>query len=97
MHAASTDSQMSLRATAGFAPEDSRGEAADVLTGLADFAAPTLIIVGDRDGLTGTRAGDLVAELLSDARVVELAGAGHYPWVDVPEEFRRTVSDFLGT
>lgn len=96
-HAASTDSQMSLRATAGFAPEDFRDEAAAALSGLAEFGGPALVIVGDRDGLTGTRAGDLVAKLLADARVVELAGAGHYPWVDVPDDFRRTVLEFLAT
>jgi pimeloyl-ACP methyl ester carboxylesterase len=94
-HAASTDSQMSLRATAGFAPEDLRAEAEAALAGIADFAGPALIIVGDRDGLTGTRAGSLVARLLGDSRVVELAGAGHYPWVDVPTAFRHTVAEFL--
>lgn len=95
-HAASTDSQMSLRATAGFAPENFRDEAQSAIAELAAFTGPTLVIVGDRDGLTGTRAGDLVAGLLSDARVVELAGSGHYPWVDVPAEFRQAVIDFLG-
>jgi pimeloyl-ACP methyl ester carboxylesterase len=96
-HAASTDSQMSLRAMAGFAGDGLAAEAASALAGLTDFTAPTLIIVGERDGMTGTSAGELVGARLRTVRLVELAACGHYPWVDTPDEFRRTISEFLDT
>jgi pimeloyl-ACP methyl ester carboxylesterase len=94
-HAASTDAQMSLRATAGFVPEDFHDSVAPTLERLKVMTASTLIIVGRTDGLTGVRAGHIIAERLPNARVVELADCGHYPWVEVPEAFRETVLSFL--
>ncbi|MBV9485555.1 MAG: alpha/beta hydrolase [Frankiaceae bacterium] len=93
-HAASTDSQMSLRATAAF------GAGADfdvdaLRTGLSKLTAPVLVVVGGRDGLTGVRAGYLVADLMPNSRVVEIPAAGHFPWVDEPEQFRSALGDFL--
>jgi proline iminopeptidase len=94
-HAAATDGQMSLRAMAGFAPEEFMAAAASAFERLGDITAPVLIVVGSLDGMTGVRAGHLIADRLPDARVVELAGSGHYPWVDVPEQFREAVVSFL--
>jgi pimeloyl-ACP methyl ester carboxylesterase len=36
-----------------------------------------------------------VAEAIPGARVAELDDAGHFPWVDAPDHFRRTVLGFL--
>jgi pimeloyl-ACP methyl ester carboxylesterase len=93
-HAASTDSQMSLRAMAAFGPGESI-ESESFLRGLKALAAPVLVIVGALDGMTGVKAGHLVAGLLSHATVVEIAGAGHYPWVDTPDELRQALVRFL--
>jgi pimeloyl-ACP methyl ester carboxylesterase len=93
-HAASTDTQMSLRAMAAFGP----GEGFDGVAlreALSNVKAPVLVVVGRRDGLTGVRAGHVIADLLPDARVIELAEAGHFPWVDVPEKFGATLTEFL--
>jgi pimeloyl-ACP methyl ester carboxylesterase len=93
-HAASTDGQMSLRATAAFGP----GEDFDVeqlKSDLAQLTAPVLVVVGERDGMTGVRAGHVVADLMPNSRVVELAGAGHFPWVDEPSTFGTTIREFL--
>lgn len=95
-HAASTDTQMSLRATAGFVPDDFVANVAPVLERLKAMAAPTLIIVGSHDGMTGVKAGHVIADLLPNAQVIELADCGHYPWVEVPDAFRETVLSFLG-
>ena len=93
-HAAATDSQMSLRAMAAFGPGlELDGRA--FLAALKAIAAPTLVVVGSLDGATGVRAGHIVAGLLSNARLVEIAGAGHYPWVDAPDELRETLVSFL--
>jgi pimeloyl-ACP methyl ester carboxylesterase len=94
-HAASTDGQMSLRATAAFASESFRSEGHTFLEALREVEAPALIIVGDLDGLTGVKAGDIIAGVLPNATVTEIAGAAHYPWVDTPAQFKAAVVTFL--
>jgi pimeloyl-ACP methyl ester carboxylesterase len=94
-HAASTDSQMSMRAMAAFAPSPEAGASLDLVNRLREVTAPVLILVGHLDGVTGVKAGHLVAEMLPNARVVELPESAHYPWVDSPEPFRETVVSFL--
>jgi pimeloyl-ACP methyl ester carboxylesterase len=93
-HAASTDAQMSLRAMAAFSPGGGF-DPGHFLTALADFAAPTLIVVGSLDGATGVEAGQVVAGVLPNARVAEIDGAGHYPWVDAPDDLRQILVSFL--
>jgi pimeloyl-ACP methyl ester carboxylesterase len=96
-HAASTDGQMSLRATAAFASESFRSEGQTFLEALRAVTCPALVIVGDLDGLTGVKAGDIIAGVLPHATVTTLAGAAHYPWVDTPAEFKAAVVGFLAT
>ena len=45
--------------------------------------------------MTGVQAGHVVAGMLANASVVELADAAHFPWVDAPEKFRETLTGFL--
>lgn len=94
-HADATNGQISMRAGAAFwTPEtqiDLKGWKAD----LASLAAPVLVVVGSRDGMTGVQAGHEIAKLMPNASVVELADAAHYPWVDAPEQFRAAVAGFL--
>lgn len=93
-HDASTDSQMSLRAMAAFGPgEELDGPA--FRAGLQQVEAPTLVVVGSLDGMTGVKAGHVVAGLIPNAAVVELADAAHFPWVDAPQDFRETLAGFL--
>jgi pimeloyl-ACP methyl ester carboxylesterase len=92
-HAASTDSQMSLRAMAAFGSPSFDGE--QFLAQLKAFAGPALIVVGSLDGATGVEAGHVIAAALPDARVAEIAGAGHYPWIDAPDELRDLLVSFL--
>ncbi len=95
-HADATDTQMSLRATAAFRPEN--GDPAQLAQLLRGIVAPTLVIVGGLDGGTGTSPGRIVAAHLPNAAstdVIEIPGAGHYPWLDEPLEFARVVADWL--
>jgi pimeloyl-ACP methyl ester carboxylesterase len=92
-HAAATDSQMSLRAMAAFGPASFEGES--FLAAVKAFAGPTLIVVGTVDGATGVEAGQVIAAALTNVRVAEIAGAGHYPWVDTPDELRDVLVSFL--
>ena len=93
-HAATTDGQMSLRAWAGFGPDPSY-DFTPMLDALPQVRAEVLVVVGDRDGLTGAKVGERVAARFADAQRVVIPGAGHYPWVDQPDSFRQVVLDFL--
>jgi pimeloyl-ACP methyl ester carboxylesterase len=93
-HAAATDAQMSLRAMAAFGPgEELDGE--EFLAALAAVEAPTLVLVGSLDGMTGVKAGHVVAGLLGNATVIELDQAAHFPWVDAPLELSESMTTFL--
>jgi pimeloyl-ACP methyl ester carboxylesterase len=94
-HAESTDRQMSMRAMAAFVPGADVAAEFDLADKLKAVTAPFRIIVGSLDGITGVKAGHLIADMLPNAEVVELPNAAHNPWVDCPEYFRDAVLDFL--
>ena len=58
--------------------------------------APTLVIMGESDGLIPVPYGEAFAQRIADARTVSIASAGHFLMVEQPEAFQRTVDDFLG-
>jgi proline iminopeptidase len=93
-HAAGADRQMSLRASAGFAPGDGYDPVA-ARESLRAIRAEVLIVVGGRDALTGASVAERFADALPKAEVVTIDGAGHFPWVDEPESFRAAVQTFL--
>jgi proline iminopeptidase len=55
---------------------------------------PVLIVDGAED-IRPRWAVDSLYQALPDAERVSLAGAGHLPWVEHPDDFGRTVSSFL--
>ncbi|MFE7774949.1 alpha/beta fold hydrolase [Streptomyces sp. NPDC057445] len=62
---------------------------------LSALDAPVLVLAGEYDGgPTPARAAES-ASLLPHAEVAVQAGAAHYPWLDDPGAFRRTVASFL--
>jgi pimeloyl-ACP methyl ester carboxylesterase len=93
-HAAGADRQMSLRANAGYPPGPDY-EPLAARESLRAVRAEVLVVVGDRDALTGASVAQSFAQVLPRARVVTIAGAGHFPWVDEAEAFRKAVEDFL--
>jgi len=56
---------------------------------------PVLCLVGDRDPLFPPRSIRALADLLPDARVVEISGAGHSPYFEDPVAWNRAVGQFL--
>lgn len=94
-HAASTDTQMSMRAMAAFVPDPQTAASLDLAGRLTAVTAPTLIVVGRLDGVTGVKAGHVIAGMLPNAEVVELVDGAHYPWIDAPDDFRDRVVSFL--
>lgn len=65
-----------------------------VMEGLASIAAPTLVVVGERDRpfLAGSQ---YMADKISGARLAVIDGAGHAPPVTHPDEFNRELRSFL--
>ncbi|WP_030614434.1 alpha/beta fold hydrolase [Streptomyces sclerotialus] len=96
-HAAAEGGQLNPVPRAGFwqAVEDRTREA--LLAALRNVTCPVLVVTGDRDALSGMRAGELVAASFPNARLRPLHLVGHYPWVDEPDQFRPLVEEFLRT
>ncbi len=56
---------------------------------------PVLCLVGDRDPLFPPRSIRAMADLLPDARVVEISGSGHSPYFEDPPAWNGAVRQFL--
>lgn len=61
----------------------------------SQITQPTLLIWGDRDGAVFPASADEVLKRIPGARLKMLAGVGHMPYEEVPEEFDRVVLEFL--
>lgn len=57
--------------------------------------APTLIVHGECDTLVPPRYADEFARLIPEARVIQIAGAGHLPMVEREDDFMTAVEAFL--
>jgi pimeloyl-ACP methyl ester carboxylesterase len=56
---------------------------------------PTLLVRGEQDTLIPAEEADALAALMPKAEVVVLAGAGHLPPLEAPEEFTGTIARWL--
>lgn len=57
--------------------------------------APTLVVAGAHDCLTGVAPVTALAGLFPAGQIVVLERCGHYPWVEQPDAFRAAVDPFL--
>ena len=62
---------------------------------LPSIQVPTLIVWGDQDQEVPRSAMEIMAARIPQARLVVFEGAGHFPFLDAPEEFGRTLKAFL--
>jgi pimeloyl-ACP methyl ester carboxylesterase len=69
--------------------------AADLSDRLPRIAAPTLLVWGDRDEDTPLWMANRMEELIPDAGLVVLEGAGHYSYADSPGQFAAVARRFL--
>ncbi|MET7859337.1 alpha/beta hydrolase [Streptomyces sp. NPDC005318] len=93
-HAAAVPEQANSEASAVYYQEEAFDPAATVAA-LRSVLAPVLVMAGEYDGgPTPDRAAELAA-LFPNAELVVQRGAGHYPWLDDPGAFTRTVCAFL--
>ena len=59
------------------------------------IAVPTLIVVGDQDFITPADLSNELVDLIPDARMQVIAGAGHLTNLEKPDEFNSIVGEFL--
>lgn len=59
------------------------------------LAMPVLVMAGEEDYAIGLPAQRALARALPKARLVEYAGAGHFPYLDLPQRFSNDVVSFL--
>jgi pimeloyl-ACP methyl ester carboxylesterase len=68
----------------------------DLRPELARVTAPTLVVAGELDFITGPFPARELAESLPNAELAILPGVGHMIFVEAPEAFREAVLSFLG-
>ncbi|MGH2404972.1 MAG: alpha/beta fold hydrolase [bacterium] len=68
---------------------------AEVHRAAARVAAPSLIIWGDRDRIIPPDQAAVAARLIRGARVHMIKGAGHLPYVEMPDDFNTALWAFL--
>jgi proline iminopeptidase len=68
----------------------------DLRPELAQIAAPTLVIAGEKDFITGPLSSAELSEGIAGAETVLIPGCGHFIFVEAPEAFRDAVLAFLG-
>jgi pimeloyl-[acyl-carrier protein] methyl ester esterase len=67
----------------------------DMRGSLPKIIQPTLVIAGERDRLTPPQASHYLAQAIPNARVMEIKGAAHTPFLSHPDEFVKHVIDFM--
>ena len=67
----------------------------DLRPQLEEITAPTLVVTGELDFITGPVCANEIEHSLRDVRKVLIPGSGHFVFVEAPEAFRRAVLDFL--
>lgn len=68
---------------------------ADLRGELYAIKQPTLAIAGERDKLTSPQASHYLARAMPAARVVEIAGAAHAPFLSHPDLFVEQIKRFM--
>ncbi len=62
---------------------------------LQEFKTPTLIVWGEKDRVLPLRHGRMLSAGILDSRLVVFPKTGHVPMIEKPEEFCRTIEEFL--
>jgi proline iminopeptidase len=67
----------------------------NVVEQLPSITAPTLVMVGEHDWVTPPRASRAITRGIPNAKMVQIAGAGHFPFSEEPQQFLTEVMAFL--
>jgi pimeloyl-ACP methyl ester carboxylesterase len=94
-HSASEVEQTNMEAADVYASSGAFDPAA-ARAAIAALDARVLVLAGELDSGPLPRVAAVIAEMFPDAELAVQPGAGHFPWLDDPRGFTRTVSAFLG-
>jgi len=61
----------------------------------AAIGVPTLVLVGDEDGITPPALSEELTSLISNSRLVQVAAAGHLANAEQPAAFNQAIESFL--
>lgn len=64
---------------------------------LSSVDVPTLVIAGRHDAFTSWSQADRIAARLPHADVVVFERSGHFPWIEEPDSFFDTITNWLRT
>jgi pimeloyl-ACP methyl ester carboxylesterase len=64
---------------------------------LGAIRTPTLVVAGTEDRLTPVKYSRFLADGIAGARLVEVAGAGHFPQLEQPESVNAAIREFLAS
>ncbi len=67
----------------------------DVMSRLAQIQAPTLVVGGSDDRMAPQKFAEFLAGGIAGAKLKVLTPSGHYPMVEQPEMFNRSLEQFL--
>ena len=67
----------------------------DLRSALPGIRQPALVVGGERDTLTPPQASHYLAAQLPNARLAEIKGAAHAPFLSHPDEFMKHLMSFL--
>lgn len=67
----------------------------DVREEVKTISLPTLITTGEKDKMAPPKLAEYLGASISGARLVLMPGAGHFPMMEVPEEFNRELCTFV--
>lgn len=93
-HAAASAQQINTEAARAYYGEGAFEPAATVVA-LRALPAPVLVLAGEYDGVTTPDRAAELAALFPESEFAVQRGAGHFPWLDDPGAFVRTVTAFL--
>jgi len=66
----------------------------DLRQQLQTLNRPVLIVQGHQDPV-GDKTAEDIHDVIPGSRLRYIARAGHYPWLEEPDEFRRIIAEFL--
>lgn len=67
----------------------------DATPGMSGIAVPTLVLVGERDGITPPAEAEGLARAIPGSQFAVIPGAGHLSNLENPEAFNAAVAEFL--
>lgn len=66
----------------------------DLVPFLSSIKIPTLVIWGEKDIVTPLAEGELIATSIPGAKLEIIKNAGHFPFLEKPEEFIKLIKEF---